>query len=105
MLDVKEPEEGVLAIRRLQSKKATYPDPRTEKERLREAKTDIKRAMAEEQRALHPAACTPLRSRPEKTTIKQMLETTIPVRVSDLLQTMPQLRMALTNAAGDTTAD
>lgn len=32
-----------------------------------------------------------------------MLQTTIPVRVSDLLQTMPQLRMALTNAADDTT--
>lgn len=101
MLDMKEPEE-VLAITRLQSKKAVYLDPRT-KERLRKAKVDIEQAMAEEQRASHNIASTPLRSWSEKTIIKQMLQTTVPIRVSDLLQTMPQLRMALTNAVSDNT--
>lgn len=73
MLEVKEPEEGVLAVTRLQNKKAKYLDPCTEKERLEEVKPNIERAMAEEQMALHPATNTPLWSGPEKTIIKQML--------------------------------
>lgn len=87
MLDVKEPDE-VMAITRLQSKKAVYPDPCMEKERHLEAKADVERAMAEERRASHNIASTPLRSESEKTIIKQMLQTTVLVRVSDLLQTM-----------------
>lgn len=104
MLDVKEPDEEVLAITRLQSKKAVYPDPHTE-ERLREAKADVEQAMAEERRASHNTASTPLRSESEKTIIKQMLQTIVPVWMSDLLQMMPQLKMAVTNIVGDNIAN
>lgn len=53
MLEVKQSEEDVLAITRLQSKKAMYLDPCMEKERLQEARVDIERAMAKEWKASH----------------------------------------------------
>lgn len=95
MLDIKELDEDVLAITRLQSKKVIYPDPCIEKGRLQEAKLDVERAMAEERMTPHDAASTPLWLESKKTIMKQMLQANVPVRVSDLLQTMPQLKMVL----------
>ena len=46
MLEVEEQE--VLAITRAQVKKATYPDPCMEKQRMKEAKTEVELAMAKE---------------------------------------------------------
>ena len=98
MLEVAD--EEVLAITRAQSKRANYPDPRTEKERFREAKTKVAEAMANEGKN-YKATSTLLQSESEKNIVRQVLHTTIPIKVTDLLQTMPSLKVALTNAIGE----
>ena len=87
-------EKEVLAITRAQTKKATYPDPRTEKERLREAKANIEREMTTERRD-NEVASTSSRTEAENNIIGQILQIEVPIKVKDLLDSMPQLRTAI----------
>lgn len=103
ILAVEELDEEVLGITRLQTKKAIYLDPRTKKERLRQAKDDVEQAMVDERRASIEVSSTAFWLDSEKNIVRQILQTTILIRVTDVLQTMPQLKMAITNIVGDST--
>ena len=85
MLDIEDPEGKIIAVTRMQARKLTYPDATMETERFREAKKDIQDSIGEEGKA-----------RPEKPTsnrgvpniVRQVLETTIPIKIVDLLETL-----------------
>lgn len=80
-------EEETLAITRAQAKKATYPDPRTEKERVRAAKADVEREIKEEQReTTNKATCTSDESK--QNILRQVLQTEVSIKIKDLLSTM-----------------
>lgn len=101
MLEVVRPELNsrcpeVLAITRSHTRKLIYPDPGTEKGRLKEAQREVEREMSEEWRKPAPDKTTnTMRTDSETTIMKQLRQTTVPVRVVDLLQTLPQLRIAI----------
>lgn len=88
-------QKEVLALTRAQATKATYPNPRTEKERALEAKGEIERCMMTERWATTEAASTSSRTEAKKNIIRQVLQMEVSVKVQDLLETMPQLRTAI----------
>ena len=51
MLEVTIPKEEVITIARLQAKKASYLDPQTEKERLKEAQMAVEEEQSQNQEA------------------------------------------------------
>lgn len=56
--------------------------------------------MEKEWRSSYKTASTPLRSESKKNIVQQELQTTVPIKVTDL-QTMSQLRVAITNTISD----
>lgn len=79
----------------MHAKKLTCPDASTKKERFEEARRDIQDTMAKEGKR-----CTPklpsTRFIPETNIIRQIIEVTIPVKIVDLLETLPRLQVAMT---------
>lgn len=90
-------EEEVLAITRKQTK--LYPDPTKEKERLEEAQAEIEKGMQTEksQTEKGDTAGTSMRNCAEQNIIRRILQTEVPVKLNDLILTVPQLRTTLTN--------
>ena len=87
-------DEEVLAITRKQAK--LYPDPTEEKRRLEEAWTEIEKAT---QTKIKNTPGTSLQNCAEQNIVRQILQTEIPIKLNDLILTMPQLRTALVNMA------
>ena len=87
-------EEEVLAITQKQAK--LHPNPTKEKKRLEEARTEIEKATQAKKAHLKDTTDTSARNC-TKHIIRQILQTEVPVKINDLLLTMPQLRSALTN--------
>ena len=58
-------------------------------------RVDIELAIDAERRALYDVASTLLQLKFEKTTMRHVLQITIPVHVLDVLETMPQLKVVI----------
>ena len=88
MLDIEDREGEILVVTKIQAKKLAYPDATTETERFQEAKKDIQARIGEEGKT-QPETSTS--SRGVSNIVRQMLETTILVKISDLLEILLQL--------------
>lgn len=87
----------VLAITRAHAKKSTYPDPRTETERVQEARDEITKEMAAQGQNNHKAA-SPSWMRGEERILWQILQLEVPMKIQNLLETVPQLKKAILNS-------
>ena len=97
MITVGTDEEEVLAITRKQAKE--YPDPAEEKRKFEEARVEIEKASHAETSQLKDTTGTSAQNCAKQNIVQQILQTEVPVKINDLLLTMPQLRTALTNIA------
>lgn len=79
MLEVEEQE--VLGITKAQEKKATYPDPCTKKERMKEEKNEVELAMEKENKIPLEKPGTSPRSEAETNIVRKVLQTIIPIKV------------------------
>ena len=86
MLDIVGSKSEILAITRIQTKKAMYPEATVEKARFEEAKQNIQNEMRGETTA-KPAKTSGSKGVPN--IIRKVLETTIPVSIGELLDTLP----------------
>ena len=93
MLDIAGSKGEILAITRIQAKKAVYPEVTVEKARFEEAKKNIQNELRGETTVKQ--AKIPM-SKGVPNIIRKVLETTIPVSIGELLDTLPQLQVALT---------
>ena len=82
-------EEEVLAITRRQAK--VYPDPAEEKRKLGEAWAEVEKASQAETSQLKDFTDTSARNSAEQNIVLQILQMEVPVKINDLLLTMPQL--------------
>lgn len=89
--------EDSLAITRSKTKTATYPDPRTEKRKALEARAELEKEMSRSKDAQGLAGTS--RSEGETNIINQLLQVEIPVKMKDLLESMPHLRATLLQSA------
>lgn len=83
--------EEVLAITRKQAK--LYPDPTEEKKRLEEARIEIEKGMQLEksQTKKGDTKGTSMKNCAEQNIIRRLLQNKVPVKLNDLILTMPQL--------------
>lgn len=86
--------EAILALTRGQAKEARYPHPRTEKQRMAEAREEIERAMKAQRGETHESS-GPYCTDAKRNIVWQMLQLEVPVKLEDLLHTMPQLGTVL----------
>ncbi|XP_059068990.1 uncharacterized protein LOC131859364 [Cryptomeria japonica] len=93
---MKEELAEVLAVTRAQAKMASYPDPRIEMERVREARAKITKEMTAQERNSGEATSTS-QTKGEENILRQNLQMEVPMRFQDLLETMPHLKMAILN--------
>lgn len=82
--------EAILALTRGQAKEARYPHPRTEKQRMTEAREEIERAMKAQRGETHESS-RPYCTDAERNIVRQMLQMEVPVKLEDLLHSIPQL--------------
>lgn len=94
MITVKTDKEEVLAITRRKSK--VYPNSTEEKRKLGEARAEIEKATQAKTSQLKDTTSTSARNSEEQNIVRQILQTEIPFKISDLL-TMPQLQTAILN--------
>ena len=102
MLDIEGSENEVLPITKMQAKKAMYPKVTVEKARFEEAKQNIQNELRGETTA--KPTKTP-KGKGVPNIIRKVLETTIPVSIGELLDTLPLLQVALTQGMQPTEQD
>ena len=78
-------EEEVLSITQKQAKE--YPDPAEEKRKFGEARAEIEKAVRAETSQLKDT--TSARNSAEQNIVRTILQTEVPVKIKDLLLTMP----------------
>ena len=91
-------EEETLALTHKQAK--TYPSPEEEKRRLQQAQVELEKEVEVEKRhakETKDTTGTSRRNRAEQNIIKKIMQTEVPMKLNDLILTMPQLHTALLN--------
>lgn len=82
-------DEETLVITRKQAK--TYLNTEEEKKRLQQARAELEKEMEVEKSHTKDTVGTSMRNHAEQNIIKQIMQTEVPMKLKDLILTMPQL--------------